>query len=231
MNQIRAEQRANIYKLLSDCYQSPNEDFYGHIKELNDTISQLYPDVVKKVSPAFSNPPETVEELRVEHARLFLGPFKLLAPPYGSVYLDHDEHLMTDSTRDVQSRYEEEGMTVAIQEVPDHICIELEFAYLLAYKEMMMIELAYSARHKNGGLNNNVNDHDGHSMDPSVLDLMNECRIKQVDFLKTHLVRWFPQFEKRIKEHTVLKIYSDLATLSLNFLITDLNAVMNESYT
>lgn len=227
----KAEQRAKIYKLLSDCYQSPNEDFCDLIQELHKAVSQIYPDLVSMApaSPSLSQPAESIEELKVEHARLFLGPFKLLAPPYGSVYLDHNEHLMTDSSRDVQSRYEEEGMTVAIQEVPDHICIELEFLYLLTYKEMKLIELANSADNKNGVLNSHKSDTlNPHSLEPSVHEMINAFRIKQLDFLKTHLARWFPQFEKKIRKHAALKVYRDLATLTRNFLAADLNAIMKD---
>lgn len=75
------------------------------------------------------------EDLRVEHARLFLGPFEVAAPPYGSVYRDGPKVLMGPSTLAVQRAYRKAGLTLApdFHEVPDHVAAELEFAaYLLA---------------------------------------------------------------------------------------------------
>jgi TorA maturation chaperone TorD len=75
------------------------------------------------------------EALQVEHARLFLGPFELAAPPYGSVYRDGPKVLMGPSTLAVQRAYREAGLTLAadFHEVADHVAAELEFAaYILA---------------------------------------------------------------------------------------------------
>ena len=62
-----------------------------------------------------------------------MGPFKLLAPPYGSVYLEGGRQVMGASTVDARNRYKEAGLEISrdIKEAPDHIAIELEFLYYL----------------------------------------------------------------------------------------------------
>ncbi|MFN2356106.1 MAG: molecular chaperone, partial [Desulfopila sp.] len=71
------------------------------------------------------------QDLLVEYARLFVGPFELLAPPYGSVYLETGRRLMGDSTIAVQHMYTNAGLTLDVQEAPDHIALELEFMHYL----------------------------------------------------------------------------------------------------
>lgn len=77
----------------------------------------------------------TDEEMKVEHARLFVGPFELLAPPYGSVYLEKGGMLMGDSTMAVQKMYHEAGLSLDVMEAPDHIALELEFMHYLCLGE------------------------------------------------------------------------------------------------
>ena len=81
---------------------------------------------------------EGIEELAIDHARLFVGPFALLAPPYGSVYLEGERRLMGDSTLAVGECYREVGLEVAagFNGTPDHIAAELEFMHFLVVKEL-----------------------------------------------------------------------------------------------
>ncbi len=74
-----------------------------------------------------------LEELLVEYARLFVGPFELVAPPYGSVYLDPNRVVMGASTMKVLRTYREAGLNLSddLQEPPDHIAVELEFMRFL----------------------------------------------------------------------------------------------------
>ena len=79
----------------------------------------------------------TVETLAVEYARLFMGPFQLVAPPYGSIYLDDAKVVMGESTARVAAFYSSCGMQLAadFSELPDHVAVELEFMSWLAYKQ------------------------------------------------------------------------------------------------
>jgi TorA maturation chaperone TorD len=75
------------------------------------------------------------QQLRVDYAALFVGPFELVAPPYGSVYLDGARKIMGDSTLQVRRLYRENGLELEAGELPDHIAIELEFLYFLCVLE------------------------------------------------------------------------------------------------
>ena len=56
---------------------------------------------------------EGLERVRREHMKLFVGPEQLLAPPYGSVYLDQQRELMGPSTMAVVKLYAEAGLRQA----------------------------------------------------------------------------------------------------------------------
>ena len=75
------------------------------------------------------------EQLQVDYAALFVGPFELIAPPYGSVYLDGARKIMGDTTLQVRRLYRENGLELEASELPDHIAIELEFLYFLCVLE------------------------------------------------------------------------------------------------
>ncbi|HDH01197.1 MAG TPA: molecular chaperone TorD, partial [Nitrospirae bacterium] len=84
----------------------------------------------------------TEEDLCVEYAKLFVGPFELLAPPYGSVYLDDGGRVMGDSTMRVIEAYQKEGLSGNddFKDLPDHIAVEMEFMSYLIYKERETLE-------------------------------------------------------------------------------------------
>jgi len=227
----RTELRAKVYKLLSDCYQSPDEKFPERMRELSGLLNALHPDIQLEVSdmsdrmddaddmvtPDGTETGSLLEQLKVEHARLFIGPFSLPVPPYGSMYMDKDEHLMADSTQDVHQWYLSEGIETAIKEMPDHICVELEFLYLLAYRELKALEAAERPD------------------DPVHADLAvpSAYRDKQRSFLEQHLGRWIPAFEKKVREHAgeghpVSAPYRDLAAATRRFIAADLEELSRD---
>lgn len=71
------------------------------------------------------------QELILDYAALFVGPFELQAPPYGSVYLDKNKRLNDESTMAVAEIYRKFGLNVdeGMNEPADHIAIELEFIH------------------------------------------------------------------------------------------------------
>jgi TorA maturation chaperone TorD len=82
------------------------------------------------------------EELGIEYARLFIGPFNPPAIPYASFYLSETHSLMTDETLDVRKRYLDAGMSVKdLYSTPDdHIGTELEFVFDLTRRIIGAIE-------------------------------------------------------------------------------------------
>jgi TorA maturation chaperone TorD len=79
---------------------------------------------------------EEQEKLLVEYTRLFIGPDHLPAPLYGSVYLEPAHRVLGNTTEEVRKVYAEEGLVVSdgVNEPPDHIALEFEFAAFLLEK-------------------------------------------------------------------------------------------------
>jgi TorA maturation chaperone TorD len=74
------------------------------------------------------------DKARSDFMHLFIGPGKVLSPPWGSVYMSTDKLIFTEETLNVRLYYERNGRIVKkkYHEPDDHIGLELEFiAYLL----------------------------------------------------------------------------------------------------
>ena len=121
--------------------------------------------------------------LTIEYCRLFVGPYSLPCPPYGSVYLDGGQ-AMGASTIDALSRYCRAGLRPATtwSEPPDHIAVELQF---MAYLSAGYVAAADA----------------GHEEDA--------CRLldMQRDFLRDHVGRWGPVFAERLKGAASCHLY------------------------
>ena len=124
----------------------------------------------------------------MEYARLLVGPNELLAPPYGSVYLEEGRKVMGESTARVMEFYKAEGLSMneQFQNLPDHITAEMEFMYYLAYHEVEALE---------------KNDRE------KALYFLN----KQEDFLRTYLDGWVAPFCEKMRQGTENEFYQALA--------------------
>ncbi|MDD5205070.1 MAG: molecular chaperone TorD family protein [Desulfobacterales bacterium] len=128
--------KAEGYRLLAECYYPPDERLGGLIDDLASCLTPLCPEAATHIQ---AMQPENLSEqdLIGDYARLFLGPFSTIAPPYGSVYLDPANGVMGSSTAHVRDCYLEMGLDISesFQEAPDHISVELEFMHFLCIKE------------------------------------------------------------------------------------------------
>jgi TorA maturation chaperone TorD len=135
------EKKEHVMRLLAACFCEPEvkmykeEAFFQNLREslssfCNEAVAHV--DLMEKSVQQYSE-----EELLVEYARLFVGPYALIAAPYGSVYLD-DGRVMGDSTMEVIQWYEQEGLVRGkdCRDIPDHIAVELEFMSFLIRKEI-----------------------------------------------------------------------------------------------
>ena len=192
--ETQAGRPADAYRLLAECYAPPDENLPRIIEGLAQIKSEALAEVVRMGAGV-----KDVEALLVDHARLFVGPFHLLAPAYGSMYLE-DETLMGNSTADVLRWYHEEGVEVAFANMPDHVIAELEFMYVLIRKETDALE-------------------DGDA------EQVGACRLKQRSFLSTHLGTWVAAFADRVRQSAQVEFYRALAGATERFVLEDLESL------
>ncbi len=189
---LHEKMRENCFRFLSACFYLPQkelfteENLFGNLTEYLKTVC---PDAVDSSSDMEKKIHDyTDEDLRIEYAKLFVGPFELIAPPYGSVYLDEGRRVMGDSTMEVIKTYQKEGLSRSndFKNLPDHIAVEMEFASYLIYKEIAALK-------------------------KSDFSTAWEYMEKQEAFLNIFLRRWVPPFCKKIKEGTDNGFYTSLA--------------------
>ncbi len=185
-------QRADSYKLLSECYHLPDNALIQKVVDVAQT-DHFFAELKACIPSDFE-----LESLKIDYTRLFIGPFKLLAPPYGSVYLE-DNRIMAESTIDVGKWYEKEALNVVINGPPDHIAMELEFMYYLAVKQIQATK-------------------EENSQDIQLYQK------KQKLFLYSHLAKWLPEFTENIQKHAQTEFYRKLAGLTDIFLQKNLEA-------
>ena len=194
--------RMVIYKGLSACYTIPDTGLIARLKKLERQLAFLSSDAF---APAVLMQSElectgNLEKLKVEFARLFIGPYRLAAPPYGSIYLDGERKIMGDSTIDVRKRYLDSGLAISenFKDAPDHIAAELEFMYFLVSNEINAIS-------------------------SEQLDEGSECLYRQKLFLTDHLGAWIGDFTRNTEVSTDCDFYRNLARATRAFIAEDLS--------
>jgi TorA maturation chaperone TorD len=131
---------------LADLYSFPGSEFSNEITFSKDLLDIKTFLVNNELTESFSElveifSSEDLEKLKIEYARLFVGPFHVVAPPYGSYYLENGK-LMGDSTIEVISLYNQVGLVIneSFKDLPDHIIAELEFLIYLTHNQINFIE-------------------------------------------------------------------------------------------
>ena len=195
----REEYRGDSYKLLSECYYLPDEGLIKMLRSLDPSKNALHLDIVKNI-------PETngIESLVVDYSKLFVGPYGLLAPPYGSVYLEPMGQVMGNSTLDVKDKYAEEGLAISLKEAPDHIAIELEFMYFLIFKQVEAMR------------NSDYGNATGYLR-------------KQKAFLESHLGIWVSEFANNVEANGQTEFYKNIARSTKLFVREDLKSLSDNS--
>jgi len=191
-NLLLARSRADSYKLLSQCYFLPDENLLAAVNGIEVQVNNMWQELLEKAPEL-----DRIKSLEVDYSKLFLGPFRLLAPPYGSVYLDSGGRVVGESTINIRNFYLDEGIDINIKEMPDHIAIELEFMYYLINKEINAI--------------NDGND-----------DRLGKSRNKQLYFLNEYVCCWISQFCRKVRDNSKTDFYKYLSELTETFVLNDL---------
>ncbi|EMA46595.1 TorD/DmsD family molecular chaperone [Halobiforma nitratireducens] len=190
--------RVNAYKLLAECFHEPDEELAGLLTEVtadegSDRDGGLELDIpADELNEAMTD----LESLRVDYARLFVGPFEVLAPPYESTYVDDPDRVMTESTVEVTNEYRQEQVDIGLDEPADHVAAELEFVYLLARHE---VEALAAGEYE------------------TAADYLR----RQHEFLGTHLGRWIGEFADDVRSHADTEFYRRLADETERFVERD----------
>ena len=184
--------RAESYKTLAECYYAPDGGLSKTLADLGDGADECLSEVIRNAPKA-----SDLERHVVDYSKLFVGPFKLLASPYGSVYLE-DGKFMGNSALNARELYKEEGLDIVLKEAPDHISVELEFMCFLILQE------AEACRN-------------------SDLERVARLRDKQAAFLQTHLGRWVEAFADKIEKNAQSKFYQALGRATRHFVLKDLD--------
>lgn len=189
--------REDLCRYLAACYYQPGPEFAEEkvFDSMLAAATRIHPDLAasaSKLGKAFAA--EGAEDLLLDYARLFLGPNHIIAKPYGSVWLEQQGTLMGESTLAVLELYKEGGfeMDDEFRELPDHIAAELEFLYLLIFRE--------NEAHQLGK--------------PEALGAKAALRKR---FLDQHLSRWVGPFTAAVKEGAQTIYYRELAELTDRF--------------
>ena len=189
--------RENLSRLLAACYYQPGPEFTEEkvFDSMLDAATRTHPKLAALAHNLGENyAAEGHDALLLDYTRLFLGPNRIVAKPYGSVWLEGGNTVMGESTMAVLKLYEEGGfdMSAEFHEVPDHIAVELEFLYLLYYRE--------NEAQRNG--------------EAATLRAMAALRRR---FLDDHLGRWVAPFTSAVMAGAQSSYYRQLAELTVRF--------------
>jgi putative dimethyl sulfoxide reductase chaperone len=200
-DQARVAARADLCRLLAACYYEPAAEFgdeqvFAAMAEAGAALDPDFAQRAQRLGEAFAA--VDLQELLVDYTRLFLGPVAAAARPYGSIWLGGADALMQDSTMAVLGLYAQGGFDLdeGFREVPDHVAAELEFLYLLLFREA---EARLSA-------------------DAEALARVTSLRRR---FLDEHLGRWVNPFTAAVRNGAQTAFYRELAQLTDRFIASE----------
>ena len=189
--------REVLCRLLAACYYEPGAEFSEEkvFDSMLGAAKRIDPDLAAgavRLKEAFSA--EALDVLLLDYTRLFLGPTETIALPYGSVWMSGEKTLMQSSTMAVLELYREGGFEIDedFRELPDHIAVELEFLYLLIYRENQARQVGESdASMSTAGLRKR--------------------------FLGEHLGAWIGPFTATVRDGAKSNFYRELADFTNRF--------------
>lgn len=174
-------------------HQTPADDFFHHLKEVpftelwgNSSNSSIQEGIELITSELQSLTDLT--PIKQDFAALFIGPDKLRAAPWGSVYLTEEQTLCGDSTLAVKAFYRECGLEIdtGAHEPEDHL--GLMFAFMADRMARM---------------------HDALEAEESIDTDMDMLR----SFLTDHVLTWAPRFLEILHDNAETAFYQGLSLL------------------
>lgn len=181
--------QAEKLRLLSYLFDSPSPALAEPLEKLEKLYAsnQEAQALLREMTAELDGGEEALVALKVDHAKLFIGPFDMLAPPYASLYLESGDRVNSQVTRHIARYYAENGLQREDgATVPaDHVALLFEFLYYLLYRSVR----------------------DGDSAMAERAEL----------FARTYVLRWTPQFFEAMREGAGTSFYRAFAKLGLDY--------------
>lgn len=201
-----------IYSLLATVYyQGPTEELLANFPKeeaLQEFARRLGNSLVQEgVTELYREWNARREErdypgdLWADYNRLFVGPGKLLAPPWESVYRSKERLVFGESTLQVRSFYQRYGVEVKNRnkEPDDHVGLEMEFMAYLCQEALEKIRAG--------------------------ADAFPYIQASQ-QFLEEHLGQWVPEFCGDVEEGAKTGFFRGVAKFTRGWLECDREAVL-----
>lgn len=190
----RTDARAALYRLLSQAFAYPDERGLTTLIEEDlpaaSAAAEAFGDDVAEPLAAVGHRlahagPERIAE---DYERVFTHVVSSDWPPYETAYTSKGIFQQANDLADIAGFYAAYGVEISDEERerPDHLSVELELMYLLAFKE------AYALRH--------------HTRERA-----DACLEDQRRFFEDHLGRWAPELARRLARGAGDSPYADLA--------------------
>lgn len=179
--------------MIAACYYQPGLEFaeervFETMVELASRIDDELAGHARRMAADFDHSGQ--KALLLDYTRLFLGPNVALAQPYESAWSRDSGN----STLSVVQLYHEGGFETdeGFHDLPDHVACELEFLYLLLFRE-------HQAREQG--------DADAVAAAVGLRDRL----------LDEHLGAWTPPFTAAVADCAQTDFYRELAALTARF--------------
>lgn len=139
-----------------------------------------------------------IDRLRYEYMRMFIGPEKLVAPPWESVYRNKEGLLFQESTLTIREIYRKQGyLPEGYPNVPDDsLALELDFMSRMATRSLQAMQ---------------QDDRD------TLLDTLKV----QESFLRVHLLYFVPKLMERMTDSSLRMLYPQMTKILIAFLEID----------
>lgn len=127
--------QAEALRLLSQLFGVPESSLITAIEGLRDIYRADRHAVELLDGMARSLADDDPIALKVDHARLFVGPYEMLAPPYASLHLEAGDRVDGEVTRRIARCYQRAGLALSSDEKrpADHAGYLFEFLYFGAF--------------------------------------------------------------------------------------------------
>ncbi|CAB1247521.1 molecular chaperone [Clostridium sp. MT-14] len=136
------------------------------------------------------------KELWEDYQRLFVGPGRILAPPWESVYESRDRLIFGKSELSVREFYHQFGLEVNPREAADHLAFELSFMARLC----------------------SIKTYDDFQKVLKILASMEK-------FLKEHLCKWVPAWRNCVNSNAKIGFWIELSNITEAWVMKDLKEI------